>query len=106
MVNEEIKGSKKYKISECILNKMLNISQNQKYKLKKGKKYIILEPKNKEKEITNELFVDEIKYLDFVTKEAIEYLKQKYKLIDEEICALLKVKTENYKNLMQEKTKK
>ena len=118
LVKDEIKGihkitekrlnrlCNKYKINSSILNKILKISKNQTYKLKKGQKHIILKHDNEEKKIMNELFIEEVKYKNFVNKELIEYLKQKYKLEDEEICILLKVKNLNYKNLMQMKTKK
>lgn len=96
----------KYKINESILTKMLKISKKQSDKQNKGQKYIVLKSQNEEKKITNELFIEEVKYRDFINKEFIEYLKQKYKLKDEEICTLLEVKTLNYKNLMQMRTQK
>ena len=85
---------------------MLKINKDQTYTLKKGRKHIILKPQNEENKIMKELFVEEVKYKDFVNKELIEYCKQKYQLKDEEVCTLLKVKTLNYKNLMQCKTKR
>ncbi len=97
---------KKYKINRCIVSKILKISDNQNHKLKKGQKFIILKPQNEEKEIMNDLFIEEVKYQDAINKEQIESLKQKYQLNDEEICSLLKIKTVNYKNLMQGTTKK
>lgn len=97
---------KKYKINKCIVNKILKISDNQNHKLKKGQKFIILKPQNEEKEIMNDLFIEEIKYKDSIQKEQIENLKQKYQLNDEEICSLLKIKTVNYRNLMQGTTQK
>ena len=96
---------KKYKINRCIIKKILKISDNQNYKLKKGQKFIILKSRDEEKEIMNDLFMEEVKYKDVINKEQIENLKQKYKLDDEEICALLKIKTINYKNLIQGITK-
>lgn len=95
----------KHKINEVILKRMLNINQKE-YEQKKNQRYIVLKSQNTEKKIMNELFLEESKYLDFVNKEWIEYSKQKYQLEDEEICGLLKVKTLNYKNLMQMKTQK
>lgn len=117
-VKDEIKGTEKvsqkhldrlcskYRINQNILAKMLNLNSQQLYKLKNGQKYIILKRQTEENQIINELFLEDVKYRDFVTNELINLLKPKYKLDDEKVCFLLKVNPINYKNLMTAKTKK
>lgn len=96
----------KYKISEMLFKKIINRKEENEYKIKKSKKCIILKSSNEESKIRKDLFIEKIKYLDFINKEWIEYSKQKYRLEDEEICILLKVKIINYKNLINGKTAK
>ncbi len=98
--------SKKYKINIIVVNKILNITKDQIYKLKKGQKYIILKNKNDEKEVISSVIVDEIKYLEYVDINLINYIKQKGELSDKEICNLLKSKRYNYRSLINNKTKK
>ena len=98
--------SKKYKINIKIVDKILNISKDQRYNLNRGQKYINLKSKVDEREVINEVFIDEVKYKEDVDKKEIDVWKRKYNLIDDEICTLLNVKKSNYRKLIQGKTKK
>ncbi len=98
--------SKKYQINESIISKILRFNKEKDTRIKRGRKYIIFKKLQDEKELANELFIEEIKYNDYVTKEQIEYFKQKYNLNDEEIVKMLKVNMLNYNNLIKAKTKK
>lgn len=98
--------SKKYKINENIISKILIFNKEKDTRIKRGRKHINLKKLQDEKELINELFIEEIKYNDYITKEQIEYFKQKYNLNDEKIVKMLKVNMLNYSNLIKEKTKK
>lgn len=96
----------KYKINIYILNKILNISKDQYYNLRKGQKNIYLRPPTDEKEIMSDLLVEELKYEKYITKKQVDFFKQKYSLTYDEICFALKVKTSNFKKLINGFTKK
>ena len=98
--------SEKYEINIKIVDKILNISKDQRYNLNRGQKYINLKSKVDEREVINEVFIDEVKYKEDVDKKEIDVWKRKYNLIDDEICTLLNVKKSNYRKLIQGKTKK
>lgn len=96
----------KYKINQSVLNKMLKINNKQALLLKSGQKYITLNKQVEENDIINDLFIEEVKYKDYITNELVSYFKHKYELNDEEIQSDLKVNYINYKNLIIGKTKR
>ena len=92
--------SKEFRVNEWILNDILKKYINTNILLESGKRKV----KNK---IVNEAkLLEEVKYRDFVTKELVENWKKQYKMVDEEICSVLKCNVVSFHNLMIAKTKK
>lgn len=92
----------KFKINIWILTGIIQKRLGNKSMEKRQSKAKVLKTKKEE----YESLLEGAKYKDYVTKEIIMEWKQKYKLEDKEICAILDVNITSYRNLMNSKTKK